>query len=223
MSADWNSSNVIVESSLSDQVQDRMRGVGAALEFSSGERVYREGENHAYLYLVQSGRFALSRIGKSGRRGTFWIVGEGGSFGLCTALLNEPVSCDCECIEAGRAVRVERAALATMIDDDVEARWAVLESLSKRIKLHSLALHEERMLPLPVRLGRRLMQASGAGNEVKLSHSDLADFVGASRYAVGKVLRSFQADGYVQIRYGSIEIADRQGISNYLSMQSDLG
>ncbi|MEO0438188.1 MAG: Crp/Fnr family transcriptional regulator [Pseudomonadota bacterium] len=223
MSADWNSSAVVVDSSLPEELQDRMTPAGVQLEFEQSQQLYREGERHPYLYLVQSGRFALSRIGRSGRRGTFWIVGQRGTFGLCTAFLGESVSCDCECIEDGTVVRLDSEALAQMIDEDHDIRWAVLSSLSQRLKMHSIALHEERMLPLSVRLGRRLIHACGANDQVELNHSDLADFVGASRYAVGKALRAFQSKGYVKVHYGCIEISDRQGIRRFLSEASDLG
>ena len=223
MAADWSSPNMVADSSLTPDAQERLREVGVRLDFEPNQQIHREGERHAYLYLVQSGRFALSRIGRSGRRGIFWIVARGGTFGLSNAFLDEPLSSNCECIEAGQAVRVERAALANMIDCDRDVRWAVLTSLSRRIKFHTIALHEERMLPLSVRLGRRLIQVCDNHSQVHFNHTDIADLVGASRYAVGRVLRSFQDQGYVNVRYGCIEIADQQGIANYLSTQSDLG
>ena len=214
---------MVADSSLSAEVQERLTPLGVLLDFAPGQQLFREGESHPYLYLVRSGRFALSRIGRSGRRSMFWILGEGGSFGLSHALTDEPIAGYCECLDAGQVVRIDKQALVRMIDHDETVRWAVLHSLSQRVCLYNIALQEERMLPLTVRLGRRLVQICGNDNRVNMSHSDLADFVGASRYAVGKVLRDFQAQGYVNVRYGHIEIADHQGMSNYLAAQSDLG
>ena len=145
MAADWSSPNMVADSSLTPDAQERLREVGVRLDFESNQQIHREGERHAYLYLAQ------------------------------------------------------------------------------RIKFHTIALHEERMLPLSVRLGRRLIQVCDHHNQVHLNHTDIADLVGASRYAVGRVLRSFQDQGYVNMRYGCIEIANHQGIANYLSTQSDLG
>ena len=214
--------DVLIDSSLDCHVQDKIRPLGTRLSFQVGEQVYRPGENHPYLYLVEGGRLSFSRIGKSGRRGTFGIIGTGGSFGLCPLFLGIPVIYLCECTDGAQVVRINRESLSALIDTDEDVRWAVIDSLSRRLKNVTVALHDERMLPLRHRLALRLPEIASPDGKVSLNQTELADFLGVSRFALSKALKLFKQDGLINTGYGRIEIVDRERLRRYGAENSDL-
>ena len=214
--------DVLIGSSLDRHVQDKIRPLGTRLTFQVGEQVYRPGEHHPYLYLVEEGRLSFSRIGKSGRRGTFAIIGAGGSFGLYPLFLDIPVVYLCECTDSAQVVRINQESLNSLIDTNEDVRWAVIDSLSRRLKSVTVALHDERMLPLRHRLALRLPELASPNGKVSLNQTELADFLGVSRFALSKALKLFKEDGLINIGYGRIEIVDRQRLTRYGAENSDL-
>lgn len=215
-------SDALIGSSLDRFVQDKVRPLGTKLSFQMGQHVYTSGDLHPYLYLVESGRFSFSRIGKSGRRGTFGIMGTGESFGLYPLLLGIPMVYHCECIEPALVVRIDSENLNSLIDRDPDVRWAVINSLSKRLKRVTLALHDERMLPLRHRLALRMCEIADPDGVLPLNQTELADFLGVSRFALSKALKDFKQAELVSVGYRRIRIIDRAGLERYGSENSDL-
>lgn len=213
---------MLIGSSLDLVVQNKIRPLGAKLSFEEGRHVYTTGDLHPYLYLIESGRFSFSRIGKSGRRGTFGIMGAGGSFGLYPLFLGIPMVYHCECIEAAVIVRIDRDSLNSLIDSDPDVRWAVINSLSRRLKRVTLSLHDERMLPLRHRLALRITEIAKPDGSVLLNQTELADFLGVSRFALNKALKQFKDAALISIGYGRIQIIDKVGLQRYGRENSDL-
>ena len=215
-------SEMLIGSSLDLEVQNKIRPLGAKLSFEEGQHVYTTGDLHPYLYLIETGRFSFSRIGKSGRRGTFAIMGAGGSFGLYPLFLGIPMVYHCECIEPATIARIDRDSLNSLIDSDPDVRWAVINSLSRRLKRVTLALHDERMLPLRHRLALRITEIANPDGSVPLNQTELADFLGVSRFALNKALKQFKEAGLITVGYGRIQIVDKVGLQRYGRENSDL-
>jgi len=77
---------------------------------------------------------------------------------------------------------------------------------------------------LPCRVALRLLKAhttAVTGNKVcrivRLSQSEIALMVGASRQAVNRVLQRFQDDGIISIDYGSVHVHDIDRLRSVVS------
>ncbi|MEL7130295.1 MAG: Crp/Fnr family transcriptional regulator [Pseudomonadota bacterium] len=207
---------------LDSHIREKLKPLGTEVTFATGNQVYRPGDVHPFLYLIEEGRFSFSRIGKSGRRATFAILGAGGTFGLYPLFLGIPLLYHCECIERGKMVRLDRDSMNALIDQDAEVRWAVIDALARRLKRVTVAFHDERMLPLRHRLALRLPEIADRDGKVTLTQSQLADLFGVSRFALGKALKPFRQEGLIEVGYGEVVVNNPQGLREYGMKNSDL-
>lgn len=206
---------LMVGANLPQHVQDHIRTFGIVRQYRAGQRVYGPGDVIQSLYLVDSGRFSFSRIGKNGERSLFTFHGTGGSFGLYPMFLGNPAVYDCEAVEAGQLTCIGHQKLCRLIDQDELIRWSIIDSLCHRLKSVSGALQDERMLPLRQRLSRRLLGLADPNGVVEYSQSTLADFLGVSRFSIGKALKEFENAGFIEIGYGKMMIRDEAALRNY--------
>lgn len=78
-------------------------------------------------------------------------------------------------------------------------------------------LNEQVFLPLPTRLARKVQHLAPDGAQppckLELSQAELAEFVGATREAVSKILSSWKRDGVIQSTRGGLVILDWNALS----------
>lgn len=208
---DW----LLVGASIPTAVQDRIRRFGTVRKYRPGQHVYSPGDVIQSLYLVDSGRFSFSRIGKNGARSMFTFHQAGGSFGLYPMFLAKPAVYECEAMEAGQLTCIGHHKLCRLIDEDELVRWSIIDSLCQRLKSVSGALEDQRMLPLRQRLATRLLGLANTDGIIEYSQSIIADFLGVSRFSIGKALKEFESAGFIEIGYGRILIRNESALRQY--------
>lgn len=206
---------LLTAANLPEAVQEKLRAVGVGKAFRQGEQVFGPGDILTSFYLVDKGSFAFTRITRAGHRALFGYHSEGGSFGLHPLVLGTPAVYYCEAVSDARLTCVADRRLRVLIDQDEAVRWSVMRSVCEQLRLTQRSLHEERMLPLAHRIARRLLDVAGADGRILSSQSMIADFLGVSRFSVGKTLKEFQALGYIQIGYANITICNGEGLHEY--------
>lgn len=206
---------LLVGANLPQHVQERIRTFGIVRQYRAGQRVYGPGDVIQSLYLVDSGRFSFSRIGRNGNRSLFTFHTTGGSFGLYPMFLGNPAIYDCEAVEAGQLTCIGHQKLCRLIDQDELIRWSIIDSLCQRLKSVSGSLQDERMLPLRQRLARRLLGLAGPDGVIEYSQSTLAEFLGVSRFSIGKALKEFENAGFIEIGYGKMMIRNEAALRKY--------
>lgn len=205
----------LIGANLPPDIQDRIRAFGIARNFRAGQRVYGPGDMIQYLYLVESGRFSFARVSEDGNRSLFSFHERGGSFGLYPMFLGRPAVYYCEAMEGGQLSCIGHQQLCNLIDQDALVRWGIIDSLCHRLKIVSGTLEDERMLPLRQRLARRLLGLADCDGVIGYSQSTLADFLGVSRFSIGKALKEFEQAGFVEIGYARMLIKNETALQKY--------
>lgn len=206
---------LLTGANLPEPVQQKLRAVGVSKSFRPGEEVFAPGDFLTSFYLVDKGSFAFTRMTRAGHLELFGYHSEGGSFGLHPLVLGTPSVYHCEAVSEARLTYVADRKLRLLIDHDESVRWSVMRSVCEQLRVTQRSLHEERMLSLAHRIARRLLDVADADGRILSSQSMIADFLGASRFSVGKTLKVFQALGYIEVGYANIKICDGDGLREY--------
>jgi CRP/FNR family cyclic AMP-dependent transcriptional regulator len=109
---------------------------------------------------------------------------------------------------------LQRADFLTLLGKDPQIAIRVIEFLCQRLRWVSERLEEATLLPLPIRLARRLMRlGQDFGSEVNISQEQLANYVGAARESVNRQLQIWRRAGLIDLRRGRILLLDMQKLS----------
>ena len=178
--------------------------------YERGAVLFHGGEAAAGIWIVQRGRVELS-AGSGRRRAVVHVLQPGDVDGDIQHLLDMPLP------YAGRAV--EDATVLTLTATDFEKLLADSGSLARRwlsSVAQRLATSQQRIIGLLGRslteqVARLLLDESGDG-DVLLPQRTLAAMLGVQRPSLNKILKEFERQGLISVRYAAIHIVDRDGL-----------
>ena len=187
------------------------------MDVSSDERIYFEGDDAKYLYLVAMGKVKLVRNTASGRDVLLDVLHGGDYFGSLSTLggyryLETAIAqTDC-CI-----LRISAADFDQVLVEHPDVTRKVLEAVSRRlaeaqeiVKQLSTFTVEQRIASALMRLASKLGETRGEGVLIQLpfSRQDLAAMTGSTVETVSRVMSRFTEDGLVKSGRKWVTITD---------------
>jgi CRP/FNR family transcriptional regulator/CRP/FNR family cyclic AMP-dependent transcriptional regulator len=176
--------------------------------YKRGETIFHKDDPGASLYIISSGQVKIATTSPEGEEVILAILTEGGFFGELSLLDGRTRSASATAMEATQTLTLHRADLLEAIGKRPEMASDLLAALSDRLRRTDLLLEDAIFLDLPARLAKRLLELGeehgirteqGLEIELRLTQQDLANFVGASRVAVNKLLGVFQDKGLIKL------------------------
>jgi CRP/FNR family cyclic AMP-dependent transcriptional regulator len=191
---------------LSQEQLDRLAAATVIRRVNRHETIFFEGEDASSVYLLLSGVAKLTFLSAS-ERILVSLVGPGEIFGVSSLLpvAKRPFRCDAfnDClvgvtspqafVDVTLGVRLED--LSRVLDVTVGRWWGMLLRYTTFL---GLALRERlagALLELATKFGAE--DARGRLLTLKLTHSDLAELVGASRQRITEQLSEFERSGVI--------------------------
>jgi CRP-like cAMP-binding protein len=185
------------------------------VRYEAGATLFRQGDEGEAFYLVREGEIEISVLSPTGRRlaldvmRTGDVLGEIALFGgsrTATAIALKPSVLD----------EVRRSDVLAAIRARPELALQFVDLLCERLRTVSAKLEERAFMALPARVASRLIhldrKIGDGGGGVPISQADLADFVGATREGVAKVLAEWRGLGLVSLSRGTVRIVNRPAL-----------
>jgi CRP/FNR family cyclic AMP-dependent transcriptional regulator len=89
--------------------------------------------------------------------------------------------------------------------------------MSQKLRLTVISLEQLSLMPAPARLAHRLLMIAAGYGELdpprrvlQLPQEQLASMLSLSRQTTNQILKEFQGQGIVNLKYGEIEILDAE-------------
>jgi CRP/FNR family cyclic AMP-dependent transcriptional regulator len=220
---------------LPDPLRHGLRTAGRVRTLQAGERLFLRGDAADGVYCVLEGAVRVGAASMCGREALLALMGPASWFGEIALFDSGVRTHDAYAERDTTLFHVPRAQLAALLDE-TPAYWHEFGLLlAQKLRLAFNAIEETALLPAAPRVARRLLLlATGygygeadrnasrdAGSDVaKCAHparlvvnvpqEDLALMLALSRQTVNQILRQFERDGLLALRYGEIEIVDAQ-------------
>ncbi|QHA35862.1 cyclic nucleotide-binding domain-containing protein [Rossellomorea marisflavi] len=189
---------------------------GLPYEISKGSYLFLEGKAPGHLFFIREGHIKVTRSTPGGRELALRIVGAGDVVGEIDLFCG-----DSSCSVSARAM--DRCFLlslpitdfeAALLDDRVRNRewmmWSQLQQRKDQSRFRDLLLHGKKgalystLIRLSNTYGDR--REDGILIGISLTNQDLADFCGASREVVNRMLHDLKDNGVITMNKGFITI-----------------
>ncbi len=189
---------------------------GLPYEISKGSYLFLEGKAPGHLFFIREGHIKVTRSTPGGRELALRIVGAGDVVGEIDLFCG-----DSSCSVSARAM--DRCFLlslpitdfeAALLDDRVRNRewmmWSQLQQRKDQSRFRDLLLHGKKgalystLIRLSNTYGDR--REDGILIGISLTNQDLADFCGASREVVNRMLHDLKENGVITMNKGFITI-----------------
>ncbi len=188
-------------------------------EVSTDERIYFEGDEAEYLYLVAMGKVKLVRNTDSGREVLLDILRGGEYFGSLTTfggrVHTETAVAQTDCC----ILQISSADFENILSDYPDVTRKVLEVVSQRLtgsagycQAVEAYTVEQRIASALLRLAGKLGESRGKDVLIQLpfSRQDLAAMTGSTTETVSRVMSRFAEDGLVKSGRKWVTIMDTQ-------------
>jgi CRP/FNR family cyclic AMP-dependent transcriptional regulator len=98
-----------------------------------------------------------------------------------------------------------------MLTQDPELALELLQLAARRMRCLTNQIQQQSLNPLPQRLAQKILHllCFDKKQSLGMSQADLADFLGATREAVSRILTTWKKSGILDLRRGQIAILDR--------------
>ncbi|MEM8903950.1 MAG: Crp/Fnr family transcriptional regulator [Actinomycetota bacterium] len=191
--------------------------VGAARSrvLERGETLFQQDDPSDELFVVTSGRIAITRGFVDGRESVLALMETGDLFGEMGMFgVDEGRSADARALERSEISAIPYEVLRQVWDARPELLWTVVALLAGRLRTTDEALADSMFLDVAGRTAKRLLELSGGQETFTLpvTQEELAGMVGASRERVNKALASFGRLGWVEQADRRYRILDREAL-----------
>jgi CRP-like cAMP-binding protein len=204
---------------LPDALQARLVDGAVLRSLRARQPLFARGDDADGLYAVLDGSIRVSGSSPSGREALLTLLEPPSWFGEISIFDGAPRTHDAVAESDALVLHVPKPALDAILDD--EPRWwrELGLLLTAKLRLAFTAMEDMALLPIAVRLARRIaLMAEGYGERehqrraVEVSQEQLAQMLSTSRQTANQLLKELEARGLIRLSYGTIEILDLDGL-----------
>lgn len=195
---------------------DRLASIAVVRDVRDATILHRSFEPAPTMWLVLAGSLRVSWPMPGGNSVTLAVIGEGGYFSVGVFVEGALISAECTAAGDTTLAVFEGDALTRLQGIDPALKQYAPRLMLQLIETAVSLFADVVSVPLPQRLARRLMtQALASGRnashselEIRVSQTDLATMLGASRSKVNAELRRLEEDGVIRLGYRRLFIRD---------------
>jgi CRP/FNR family transcriptional regulator, cyclic AMP receptor protein len=202
-------------SGLGPEVLDQLARAADLRHFDRGDLVFRHEDPADELYIVETGRFAISTRSTDGRESMLALMEHADLFGEMSLFDGLQRSADARALERSSLVAVPFGPVHDAFRDHPDHLWNVVALLAMRLRATDEALADAMFLDVPGRTAKRLLELAGESDDFHLSltQEELAQLVGASRERVNKAIAQFVRLGWIEQLDRRYRVLDREQLT----------
>ena len=194
-------------SGLGDEALNNIANLCSRRHIDGNEMLFQKGDKGDALYGIRRGQIRIETGTAGGGRLTLNIMGPGDVFGEIALLDGQARTADATATEKSELYVLRRDDFLAYLEREPSVSLKLIELLCQRIRWTSERMEEASLLPLNVRLAKRLCSlAADFGSEVHISQEQLGQYVGAARESVNRQLQEWRKLGILELRRSRIEI-----------------
>jgi CRP/FNR family transcriptional regulator, cyclic AMP receptor protein len=201
---------------LPSEVLEQLRDRAELVKYRRGDAIFSKDALAAELYVVLSGRVAITASAKDARESVISVLGPGALFGEMPLFDGGGRSATARALTTVQAIKLSFVDVRVVLEQRPELLWTVVEILARRLRATDEALADAVFLDVTGRTAKRLLELADMEDEFRmpLTQEELAGMVGASRERVNKAIATFVRLGWLEVGgRGRYRILDRDELS----------
>src|SRR5262245_6371045 len=196
---------------------DAIAELGRVVRLGDSALLYEAGSPQTSFWLVLSGSLRVTSEDADGGEFVYALLGPGSFFGLGYLLMDERLAISARAYGATDVAAIEAAGFVALLDRTPGLWRHVAKLMTRRLSIAMIAIRDISSATLSQRIVRRLVGQSmshgpdpldGASVELRVTQSDLAVMLGASRSKVNAELKRLEAEGLIHVGYRTVALRD---------------
>lgn len=185
------------------------------LLLDKGDILFLDSDRTDGVYLIRHGEIFLVKSSYDGRKQILDTMQKGEIFNLFSALQTSPPSVSLDAIAATfvELWKISSSDFESLLAMDIHFSTYIVKMLGLQLnRISELAL-DLALKPVRARLAKFLVQFADSNTYEKwFTQEDIAAYVGTVRDVVGRLMREFEALGYLKRQHHQIILKDRESL-----------
>lgn len=188
--------------------------------YDRGETLCEQSEPGDSLMIVLSGSVKVCIFCNLGKEILLDRLGAGAVIGEIALFDGEPRTATVVAAERSQILSLQRRDVMPFLAQHADVALRIVQALCRKLRRTNALLEDHASLAMAPKLARGLLRLSAVQPddargcaEIRMSQSDLGNYVGLSRENVNRQLRQWAESGIVQLGRGRIGLTDRPTIA----------
>jgi CRP/FNR family transcriptional regulator, cyclic AMP receptor protein len=208
-----------LDGELLQKIQKKM----TSKHYSNEEQVYAQGDQAQCLYQVKSGRVKVCNYSSDGKEMMFSVLRESDCFGEMSLIDQQPRFNHISAMGGVELKLLAKADFLHFYQNYPAVSQALNLMFCRRLRFSFHGMEGLTLMDVRERLALTILreaEADVAGVlRVDLSQEMLGKMLNATRQSVGKELKFFESQGWIEVQYGKIVVTDAPALrSGYESL-----
>jgi CRP/FNR family transcriptional regulator/CRP/FNR family cyclic AMP-dependent transcriptional regulator len=224
--------NVSFFARASDQDLEALAGHLGRRTFGKGMIIFHKGGVGQTLYIIESGKVRIFILSETGQEISVNVYGPGDVFGELALLDGLPRSAGAMAMEKTVTLTLHREDFLRHLETCPSMARGIMEVLSARVRYTTAYAESLSFLDVYGRVAAKLLELAdryghvsqegtdaigGIEIDLRLTQTELATWVAATRESVNKVLGTFRDQGLIALEGQRIVLIDRPGLEHRIS------
>ncbi|MFQ6134103.1 MAG: Crp/Fnr family transcriptional regulator [Armatimonadota bacterium] len=217
----WRLSQINVFDDLSSDQMEEIIALAQPLQVARDEILFSPDEEAGSIYLLRSGKVKLSKVADDGKEITMAILQAGDVFGEFAIAGADTQDLFAEVVEDASLYVIPWPDLEALIGRKPQVALMLVRALSERLRRAESQIEDlvfrsvpERVASLVLKLAEEhgRVSARGITIDLRLTHQDIANMVGATRETVTNVLNDLRSAGAIEIEQKHVRVLDQAAL-----------
>lgn len=207
---------------LPETLVEQLAAMTVRRRLNDGELLYARGDAADGLYCVLEGGVRHVSTSGDGRELLLMQFEAGAWFGEIAMFDELGRTHSGYAVGATQLLMLPRDRLLAFLDQHPMLYRHFMAMLCRKLRLAFAYIEDAQFEPLAVRLARRLLDlvvlygrqaAQGVHIDLHLPQDELGRTLGASRQSISKLLKAWEARGWLALDYGRLQVLDREALA----------
>ena len=198
---------------LSEEEKILVEGNLYNVSFKKGELIPKKSESCFGIIFVKKGSLRVHIISEDGRDVTLYRIREGEMCTLSSSCVLDAITFEVhiEAEENTEIINVPSNIFKKIMEDNIYVKAFMYEGIAARFSDVMWIMQQILFVGIDKRIAVFLIKESEelGKDKIKITHEQLAKYIGSAREVVGRMLKYFEQEGIVSLGRGSVEILDK--------------
>lgn len=186
---------------------------GEILKFTQGERIYGEGQNSNFIYLVSKGLIKCHKLDEQGKHLTTALYKEDDLFGYTSFTQNTPYQETASALQDAVLIGIPKKALTEVLNCNHRVTLELIQLLTEDLSSVKEQLLQMAYSSVKKRTATTILKFAEKLNRnpedaIKISRNDLASVAGIALESLIRTLSVFKDMGIIEIEGRNVKILD---------------
>ena len=219
----WYLEQINIFEGLSDEELQEIAKLTTTAHYPREAVIYSPEDEAGSIYLLEEGKIKLSKVANDGKEITIAVLQGGDVFGELSMTDGETYDVFAEVLEDARVCIIAREKFAELVRQKPEIALMLIRSLSERLRNAESQIEDLVFRSVPARVASLMVKLAeehgrvsreGITIDLRLTHQDIANMVGATRETVTNVLNGLRSDGIIDIEQKRVRILSQERLQD---------